>query len=86
VRGGEFRYIRHGKPIPENWELVADFDNCHHGRYSQGIIRKKDEPDRCTFCGYPDCKPHYVAGHTQTTCCAQVLSTCCPGADQGETG
>lgn len=36
----EFRYIRHGQTIPEGWELVADFDDCHHGRYSQGIIRK----------------------------------------------
>lgn len=44
MTGGEFRYIRHGQPIPEGWELVADFNDCHHGRYSQGII-KKIEPE-----------------------------------------
>lgn len=39
----EFRYIRKGKTIPDGWELVADFEDCHHGRYSQGIIKRAQE-------------------------------------------
>lgn len=85
--GGAFRYIRLGTPIPDGWELVADFEGCHHGRYSQGIIRKIETvAECCPFCGKAGYKTHYVHGHVETLCCKQVSSSCCPGAGDGESG
>ena len=78
----EFRYIRHGEEIPQGWELVADFDDCHHGRYSQGLIKKIDdpEPSRCPYCGSLNPQTHDIHGHTQTTCCGLTLEACCEGS------
>lgn len=85
----ELRYIRHGKPIPDGWELVADFEDCHHGRYSQGIIRKiqKPEPDPnlCQFC-HQTTQVIEVHGHTQCAVCRTVVGACCGGASNGEAG
>jgi len=83
-----FRYLRRGEDIPSGWELVADFGDCHHGVYPLGIIKLiESEPNPCPFgCGELDYKTHDVHGHYETTCCKQITSTCCPGADQGETG
>lgn len=97
----EFRYIRHGKPIPEGWELVADFEGTHHGRYSQGIIRKIQDDNmdatlyerlacevnngNCQMCGSMAGTVE-VHGHRQCLNCKTVVEPCCGGASHGESG
>lgn len=83
----EFRYIRLGQPIPLGWELVADFNDCHHGRYSQGIIKKIEnpEPDRCPHCGNPLIED-WDGAHYNCTVCKQITTSCCCGASEGEAG
>jgi hypothetical protein len=82
----ELTYLRHGQQIPEGWELVADFDNCHHGRYSQGIIKKIEKAEgRCPFCGNPLVED-WNGAHYACQTCRQVTQACCCGAGNGETG
>lgn len=35
----EFRYHKHGKPIPDGWRLVSDLGDTHHGYYAVLIER-----------------------------------------------
>lgn len=84
MRTETLKYHPRGKPIPDGWELVADFDDCHHGRYSRGIIRKM-EPERCPACS-EEWEPLEVHGHISCAKCKTVVSTCCPGAGNGESG
>lgn len=71
--------------------------DCHHAHYVAGIsvrevdtngdsVRNSGPYNPCPFCGEPDYKTHDVHGHTQTYCCSNVISTCCPGAGEGESG
>lgn len=70
--------------------------DCHHAHYVAGISVKEivsadgEEADssekRCPFCGAQDYKTHDVHGHYETICCKQIISTCCPGAADGQSG
>ena len=34
--------------LAAGWELVADFQDCHHGAYSAGLVEwRRDEPVGC---------------------------------------
>lgn len=36
----EYRYLPHGKPIPEGWEATGDLHNSHHGNHAVLIKNK----------------------------------------------
>ena len=82
MREFTLRYLKHGQPIPGGWELVADFDDCHHGRYSQGIIQKiePESPKLCPFCAEP-LKEEQMHGHYVCLSCKQITSGCCGDGD-----
>ena len=43
-------------------------------------------PKLCPFCGFPNYQTDDIAGSVVTLCCKQKLSTCCPGAADGQSG
>lgn len=88
MREWEITWLPRNKPIPTDGEYVELPEYCHHGRYVSGMVVREinPEPDRCFFCGHPDPKTDDRAGSVVMTCCNQKISTCCPGAADGQSG
>lgn len=81
-REWEFRYLKHGTPLPEGWRLADNFEGCRHGLYAVLIMRDIVEPERCPFCGAQNYREIQEHGHYRTECCKQVTVGCCNG-EQG---
>jgi len=42
----EYKYLRHGEPLPEGWQYAARLDDTHHGIYARLIKREVQDDDK----------------------------------------
>jgi len=42
----EYKYLRHGEPLPEGWQYAAKLDDTHHGMYARLIKREIRDDDK----------------------------------------
>ena len=73
------KYLFHGEPLPEGWELAGSLEGTHHFEYASHIIMKI-EPIvlLCAHCGQP-LKEEQIHGSYRCVSCLTVTESCCDG-------
>ena len=76
------KYLFHGEPLPEGWELAGSLEGTHHGKYASHIIKQVEQPVvqyLCVHCGQP-LKEEQIHGSYRCVSCMTVTVSCCDGA------